>query len=298
MSLNGLIIYNGSLYSEKFIDYAKMLEASAINQKHQISLIKNNDMFSLLEAKKPELITDFDLSNIDYIIFTDKDIYLAHHLESMGFRLFNSAFATEISDDKIKSYQKLSSKKLPIPKTMIAPKNFIKPIENSKAFINQTINQFGFPYILKEAFGSFGEQVYLVHNENDIKNVLSKINNRPFMCQEFIESSFGIDIRLQVVGNEVITAMKRTSKVDFRANVTAGGKMEPYTPNAYEKELAIKSTQTLGLDFAGVDLLFGENEERIICEVNSNAHIRNLLDCTGVNVADSIINYIDREVRK
>ena len=298
MSLNGLIIYNGSLYSDKFIDYAKMLETSAINQGHHISLIKNNEMFSLLNSIKLELYTDINLKNLDYIIFTDKDIYLAHHLEALGYRLFNGAFATEISDDKIKSYQKLASSKLPIPVTLIAPKNFIKPLENSQAFIKHAIRQLGFPFVIKEAFGSFGEQVYLVHNEHEINNALVNINNRPFMCQEFIKSSFGIDIRLQVVGNKMVTAMKRTSKVDFRANVTSGGKMNTYTPNTYEKELAIKSTQALGLDFAGVDLLFGENGESFICEVNSNAHIRNLLNCTGVNVADSIIKYIDREVRK
>ncbi len=297
MNLNGLIIYNGSLYSEKFIDYANMLKSAAIEKGHQIRLLKNNEMFSLLNSQEPGLLTDFDLNKIDYIIFTDKDIYLAYQLEAMGYRLFNTAFSTEISDDKIKSYQKLSVTHLPIPSTLIAPKNFMNPIENSQAFIDKSINQFGFPFVIKEAFGSFGEQVYLVHNETDIEQALLKINNRPYMCQEFIHSSFGTDIRLQVVGNEVVTAMKRTSQVDFRANVTSGGKMEVYTPNNYEKDLAVKAAQTLGLEFAGVDLLFGK-EERIICEVNSNAHIRNLLDCTGINVADYMIDYIDREVSK
>ena len=48
----------------------------------------------------------------------------------------------------------------------------------------------------------------------------------------------------------------------------------------------------LGLDFAGVDILFGEEEEPILCEVNSNAHFKNIYDCTGINVADAIISYI------
>lgn len=297
MNLKGLIIYNGSLYSEKFIDYANMLKSAALKKGHHISLLKNNDMFSLLNSHELTLLTELDLNQFDYIIFTDKDIYLAHQLEAMGHRLFNSAFSTDISDDKIKSYQKLASVKLPIPNTLIAPKNFIKPIENSQSFIDKAINQFGFPFVIKEAFGSFGEQVYLVHNKVDIEKALLKINNRPYMCQEFIDSSFGTDIRLQVVGSEVVTAMKRTSLVDFRANITSGGKMEVYTPNDYEKDLAIKATHALGLEFAGVDLLFGK-EERIICEVNSNAHIRNLLNCTGINVADYMIDYIDREVSK
>lgn len=296
MNLNGLIIYNGSLYSEKFIDYANMLKSAALKKGHHIELLKNNEVFSLLNTDEPELLTDLDLKKFDYIIFTDKDVYLAYQLETMGYRLFNSALGTEISDDKIKSYQKLSSENLPIPSTLIAPKNFVKPIENSQSFINSAIKQFGFPFVIKEAFGSFGEQVYLVCNETDVDQALLKINNRPFMCQEFIDTSFGTDIRLQVVGNEVVTAMKRTSKIDFRANVTSGGKMETYMPNDYEKNLAIQAAHTLGLEFAGVDLLFGKDLKRVICEVNSNAHIRNLLNCTGINVADSMINYIEQEV--
>ncbi len=298
MSLNGLIIYNGSLYSEKFIDYANMLKHAAIKKGHTIRLIKNNEIHSLLKTNEATLLSQTTLKAIDYIIFTDKDIYLAHHLEAMGYRLFNSAHATEVSDDKIKSYQTLAKKNLPIPKTLIAPKNFINPFENNANFLNHAIEYFNFPFVIKEAFGSFGEQVYLVHNKSDVENALNKIGNRPFMCQEFITSSYGKDIRLQVVGDDVITTMKRSSEIDFRANITSGGKMDTYTPSEAEKSLAITATKALGLDFAGVDLLFGENSKRVICEVNSNAHIRNLLDCTGVNVADSIIEYIDREVKK
>ncbi|RHQ14704.1 hypothetical protein DW981_02350 [Clostridium sp. AM49-4BH] len=32
----------------------------------------------------------------------------------------------------------------------------------------------------------------------------------------------------------------------------------------------------------------------MICEVNSNAHFRNIAECTGVNTADKIMQYIKR----
>src|SRR5699024_10643134 len=97
-------------------------------------------------------------------------------------------------------------------------------------------------------------------------------------------------------GDQVITAMQRTSENDFRANVTSGGKMEPYEPNESQKRLAIEATKAIGADFAGVDLLFGENDQPIVCEINSNAHIRNLLDCTGVNVAIDLVTYIEKDL--
>ena len=67
--------------------------------------------------------------------------------------------------------------------------------------------------------------------------------------------------------------------------------MRPYTPTSEEASLAIKVTSLLGLDFAGVDLLFGPKGP-LICEINSNAHFKNIDECTGSNVANSIIHHI------
>ena len=51
-------------------------------------------------------------------------------------------------------------------------------------------------------------------------------------------------------------------------------------------------------DFAGVDLLFGKDEKPVICEINSNAHFKNLLDCTHINTADKILEYILKKIER
>ena len=56
--------------------------------------------------------------------------------------------------------------------------------------------------------------------------------------------------------------------------------------------MAVDACRALSLDFAGVDILFGPGEKPVLCEVNSNAHFKNLYDCTGINAAESIIRYI------
>src|SRR5699024_8519499 len=163
----------GSLYSEKFIDYANMLQSAAIKKGHHVELVKNNELFSLIHTNKTDILSNLNLNNIDYIIFIDKDIYLSNQLKALVILLFNSplsnsTLSTDISDDKIKTYQILMKSNLPIPETLIAPKNFIKPIESNRKFIAQAIEHFGFPFIIKEAYGSFGEQVYLIKNNTDI----------------------------------------------------------------------------------------------------------------------------------
>ena len=71
--------------------------------------------------------------------------------------------------------------------------------------------------------------------------------------------------------------------------------MAPYTPTESERALAVRAAETLGLDFAGVDVLFGKDGP-LICEVNSNAHFKTTLDCTGVNMADAIMRDIKRKL--
>lgn len=293
VSLQGWIIYNGFLESDKFIDFAVMLQEAARKRGHHATIIKNDEVLNVLNKNT---FQNMNPQLPDYVLFTDKDIYLANTLERMDVPVFNRAKAIEISDDKIKTYEKLADANIPIPDTVIAPKTFGKPITISHPFIKRMIEHFQYPFILKEAFGSFGEQVYLVHNDEQLQHYIKKIGGVPFVFQQYIVESHGVDLRLQVVGDEVVAAMKRTSQTDFRANVTNGGQMEPYKPNVDEMELAVNATKAIGAHFAGVDLLIGKNGERFVCEVNSNAHIRNLYECTNINVAPNIIALVEQQL--
>ncbi|MGJ9457106.1 ATP-grasp domain-containing protein [Oceanobacillus sp. CF4.6] len=291
MNKNGWIIYNGNLPSNKFLDYAEMIQQAAAAKSIETTIYKNNELLSLLTKDQLNLLEPSKKELPDFVVFADKDIYLARQLELLGVRVFNSAKAIDTSDDKIATYQYLAANQLPIPKTIIAPKIFYKG-NVDPSLLQQVIEKLGLPLIIKEAYGSFGEQVYLLENMEEILMKIKEIQGKPYLFQEFIPSSFGMDLRLQVVGDRVVAAMERKNTNDFRANVTAGGTMNTYTPSKAESDLAIAAVKAIQADFAGVDLLVGPNNSRLVCEVNSNAHIRNLLDCTGINAADYIIDYI------
>ena len=291
MNLQGWIIYNGNLPGNKFLDFAEWVQEAAARKTSPTRIYKNNQLLSYLAGDQLGILQQTNLTLPDYVVFADKDIYLAKQLELLGVRVFNTAHAIGVSDDKIATYQYLAQQHLPIPRTIIAPKIFSTGHIDTET-IQLAIDQLGFPMILKEAFGSFGEQVYLIRSKVELFRKIESIQGKAFIFQEFISSSYGIDLRLHVVGNQVIAAMKRNNAEDFRANVTAGGSMEVYEPTEQEKALAITATKAIGADFAGVDLLFGPNNQPIICEINSNAHIRNMYDCTGINVADAMIDYI------
>ncbi|SFD58284.1 SSU ribosomal protein S6P modification protein [Lentibacillus persicus] len=297
MNLYGWIIYNGYLPGDKFLDFAQWIQHAAAKQGIETTIYRNSDILNLLSSESLTLLSAQKFTWPDFVVFADKDIYLATQLELMGLQVFNSAKAIAASDDKIASYQLLAANKLPVPKTVIAPKAFHQLNYNPIDDYSEAIRILGYPMIVKEAFGSFGEQVYLIHTKDELAEIIQQLQGRPFMLQEFIAESAGKDVRLQVVGNKVVAAMARYSENDFRANVTTGGKMQFYQPTSAEEQIAVAASKTLGTDFAGVDILHGANDKPIICEINSNAHIRNIFDCTGVDVGDYIITYIQTALK-
>lgn len=293
--LNCWIIYNGNLPENKFIEHAKWFQRAAFKLGIAAEIIPNDKIVMTIEDGKT-VVKGTCQPIPDFVIFTDKDIPLARHLEQAGIRLFNSSTAIEVCDNKITMYQKLANAGLRIPKTIFAPMLFNGTSFQDKTFFQSVITELGFPMVIKEAYGSFGEQVYLVHNEQEMFAKITEIGSVPFLFQEFIDTSYGKDIRLYVVGGKVITAMMREAEHDFRANVHTGGKTYPYEPTGKEKLLAMKAAQIVGTDFAGIDLLFGEKDEPILCEVNSNAHIKGIFDCTGIDIAEIIMEYAKGEV--
>jgi len=83
---------------------------------------------------------------------------------------------------------------------------------------------------------------------------------------------------------------------DFRSNVLAGGSMTIFDAPIEFIETAEKASKALGLDFGGIDIMFGPNNEPIICEVNSNCHFNTFYKTTGINLALEIALYVIEQI--
>jgi RimK family alpha-L-glutamate ligase len=265
------------------------------------SAYDNNINLSVKTNREILIDTDFSKkqhSMVDFILFWDKDVLLARHLEECGYRVYNPSEAIRICDDKALTHIVLSNRGIPMPRTIVAPFTYENsyPLENTSEkeefYLKDIVEKIGFPMVVKTRYGSFGSGVYLVYNYEELVHISATHPAGSLIFQEYIETSKGRDIRLQVVGDKVVCSMYRYSDIDFRANITNGGKMKLYSPTAEEEKLAIKVCKELKLDFAGVDILYGKNNEPILCEVNSNAHFVNLYNLTGINTADYIMKHI------
>ena len=227
----------------------------------------------------------------DVVLCWDKDVRLLRVMEATGVKVYNCADAVALCDDKSLTHIELAKAGLPMPRTFIAPMTYVDYTEAGDDFLNTAAVELGFPLVMKECFGSLGEQVYLIENKGQLLENARRMKHRPFILQEFVKSSAGKDKRLYVVGGRVVAAMRRFSHTDFRANLGAGGHGEAYSPTEEEISLAVSACRVLGLDFAGVDLLDGPNGP-LICEVNASAHMAALEQCTGIDVAGEIVQYV------
>ncbi|MFJ7933516.1 RimK family alpha-L-glutamate ligase [Sporosarcina sp. NPDC096371] len=278
------VIYNGSLTSDKFKDQAELLKEAAERAGIQTELKKNYEVMMDLGQTTEQ--------RPDFVVFLDKDILLAQFLKNAGIAVFNDPDVIETCDNKAKQYLQLAVSNVPMPDTIIAPKVYPAFTIRDSGYYERVLKRLGLPMIIKEGHGSFGMKVYLIETEKQFYEKTDELRGVDYVFQQFIATSRGRDIRVNIVGGEVVAAMYRYSETDFRANITNGGVATEVVLTESQQALAIRAAEAVGAEFAGVDLLFGEDEEPLVCEVNAAAHIRNIYNVTGVNVADAMIAYI------
>ncbi len=230
------------------------------------------------------------LKDYDFVINLDKDQYIVKMLEKAGMMVFNSAESLVLCDDKMLTYIALANANIKMPKTLAAPLCYHdRPNDH---WLKLVMSTFSFPMVVKECFGSLGEQVHLVSNEQELRKIDEQLRMKPHIYQEFISSSYGRDVRVIVINQQAVAWMERKSNGDFRSNLSKGGTAKKIALPLAFKETAEKAARILHLDYCGVDLLYGPDQEPILCEVNSNAFFKGIEAVTRVNVAQIFVNYI------
>ena len=289
--MKGLLIVNNFVYAAKFSELYDLLCNSAKRLGICLEIKKTGDI--------PHNIDYVNNEQYDFILFWDKDTVLANMFELCGYRVFNSSNAIMNCDNKAYTAVLLQKANVRTPRTFIAPLTFEGLGYNDLTFANSISDILGYPMIIKELYGSFGQQVYLVNNTDEMKAIIAKLGHKGFLMQEYIESSRGRDIRINVVGDKAISSMLRYNEHgDFRSNISNGGSMKKYDINDEQRKAAIDACKALKMDFAGVDVMFGKHGEPIICEVNSNPHFKSTLQCTGADMSFEILSYIKSEMLK
>ena len=252
-----------------------------VNKENKKSILVNGESLPL-----PKFVIPRTGSGTTYFIKA-----VIRHLERMGVVLINGSEAIENVKDKLYTQQILAESNLNIPKTMLLK----HPIDVD--FVEKNL---GFPVVVKSLSGSFGARVFLAETKKQFEQLLkmAQITNSKFniIIQEFIKDSYGKDLRVFVVNNKVVGCMMRQAPDgEFRANIHRGGEGIPYEVNEEIEWLALESSKLMGLDIAGVDLLF-DNGGYKICEVNSSPGFRGMETYAKKNIAEHIVQYVKMKI--
>ncbi len=233
-----------------------------------------------------------NLPKCDFIIYCDKDIYLARLLEKAGYLLFNSADFTKLCDDKILTFIKCANMGISMPKTFAGPLFYNHDLndENTK-FLSQVGKEIGFPLVMKRVYGSLGEGVFLVNNQEELVNLYKKLSGEPVLFQKYIASSYGKSMRVIVIDGKVFGAFERYNPEDFRSNFSVHASSRA-TSNPKFLAFAQHIADKLNILYAGIDLLYGENDTPILCEINSNAFFEEFEKITSLNVAKAYLEMV------
>lgn len=273
IKMNSILVVNHFLKGEKFEKLHSTLVSAAKSAGINLT-VKTN-----LELAYQEI-------DCDFVLFWDKDVNLAKRLEKQGLKVFNSADSIAKCDDKARTYIELKDY-VKQPETFIAPKCYFK--SDMSEFVKNAGEKLTYPLVFKECFGSFGEQVRLCNNFDE---VMALVTDKPFILQKFVKESCGKDKRIEIIGDKFVAAARRTNANDFRSNVTNGGTMTPCSASDYEIETAIKACKILGVTFGGVDVL----DDGSVCEVNSNAHIINISKAINKDISPLIFKAIEEKL--
>ena len=190
--------------------------------------------------------------------------------------------------NKVRTLQIMARKGIPIPQTLFS----INP-DN----IGEQIRLLGGPpVVIKLQEGTQGLGVILAESKKSAKSIIDTFYkmDTSILLQQYVEEANGEDIRIIVVGNKVVAAMKRKSGLDeFRSNVHRGAETETVELSPKEKFIALNATKYLGLGVAGVDLMRSKKGP-VLIEVNASPGLKGIEGASGVNVAKHIVQFVER----
>ena len=294
--MNGILITNAFLRSKQTDDTYNSLLEGAKRAGIDMTLSTNADYF--VDPGSGLVInhaSGCDPVEADFILFWNKDVFLGRALERIGCRLFNPADAIEYCDNKALTFEKLEGI-CPVPKTLKIPMTFNGVGYTDLDFEKDLGEILGYPYVIKECLGSYGGQVYLATDPDKAREILKSIEGKDCIAQQYIKESSGHDIRAYVVGGRVVAAMERYNDSDFRSNIANGGHATACIITPEQEDMAVRAVRKLGLDFAGVDILIAHGGQPLLCEVNSNAQFKGLMDATGIDITDALFEHIIKTV--
>lgn len=238
-----------------------------------LSLFKNRDIdLQLLILEE----TDFSsLDRCNFAIVRTIRPELNRLLESKGIRVFNSYKTSEIANNKWKTYLYCKENHLDTMKTYLS---------------DDLPEEIAYPMVLKSLDGHGGKEVFMIQNNSDLQFQKERFKDRKFILQDCADE-LGKDLRIYVLGEEIIAGILRTSEKDFRSNFSLGGSVQKVKIPKELHDIIKKITSDLNSDYIGIDFIRNKGKY-VLNEIEDVVGARMLYQCTTIDIAERFTDYI------
>lgn len=213
----------------------------------------------------------------DAAIVRAPDAELREKLEDMGVLVYNSSRVCKIANDKMETFEYLSSRGVKCVETYLVTEDFLPPF---------------YPIVLKPARGHGGKGVKMIGNEGEFYAYKRESGER-CIAQRPV-SDLGRDLRVYSIGGRIFAAMLRESDTDFRSNFCLGGRACAYELSKDERLEAEKIISLFDKGYFGVDFIF-DRGKIIFNEIEDAVGARMLYTYTSLDPIDCFVDFIARE---
>lgn len=270
-----------------FIETAKKMGIDFYLCEHDdlvVSYKENRLSISVLEQK----LESFDLIYIRNVgRYRETLMLVAEYCKKHKIAIFDPVFSFNEPwiDTKSFQYAKLENHNIPLIKSLFV----------SEKNTNVISREFSYPCVVKDTEGREGQGVHLCNSEKEVITVFQKYNKK-LLVQEFIKNDG--DLRIFIIGDEVIGTIKRSAKGnEFRNNVALGGSASKYEIDKNLEKMAIKITKLLNFSITGLDMIFDSREQKWkVMEVNRGPKFKGFMATTGINIPEKILNFLVKQI--
>lgn len=240
---------------------------------------------SPLDALDAVIVRTMPPGSLEQVVFR---MDVLARLETVGVAVVNPPRAIECAVDKYLATARLAAAGLPVPETIVC-----QDADSAMA----AYQALGGDVVVKPLFGAEGRGIVRV-SDPDLAfrtfRTLERIQAVLYL-QRFVEHE-GYDVRVLVLGGLVLGGFKRRSPHDFRTNMARSAIGESHELTDDERQMALSAVQVTGALFGGVDLLYDRGGRCFVLEVNAVPGWQAFRRVTGVDVADRLIEWLERRL--
>lgn len=218
----------------------------------------------------------------DIAIIRTVEPLLNLQLENMGIHVFNSSTISRLCNHKMLTHFEMNKLHIPMVDTLyIKSKNITeKP-------------PMPYPFVVKDAVSHGGRHVFLINNKHEWLKHIKQIPSGDILIQS-CQVQLGKDIRVFVVGQQIIGAVLRQSDTDFRANYKLGGKALWYPLSDDEHRLVHRIINHFQFGMVGIDFFIGLDGQLIFNEIEDVVGSRTLSHVSEINIVRDYMNWIKK----